>query len=171
MAQQPPSPFRRFLRTPVGRLVLVLLAVAVVFATYAYVSVIIAIPAILLFGLALPIWVGLKRPRFLAVVGLAIILTVGPLANIVFTQDILTPVGSAESATGAPFENSTAGDEADMPTGVRSSWVKTTFATGATVRMIASPASARYRGRFSPTQMGTTSPNTRIAGMAMMNET
>ena len=105
MAQQPQSGFRRFLTTPIGRILLILLAVLVVFASYAYISVIIAIPAILLFGLAVPIWVGLKRPRYLALAGLAIILTAAPLTNIVVTQEIRAPVGASESSSGALFSN------------------------------------------------------------------
>ena len=107
MAQQPQRGFRRFLTTPAGRILLIVVAVFATFASYAYVSFIIAIPTILLFGLALPIWVGLKRPRYLALAGLAIILTVAPVANVVFTQEILTPVGSSASATGATFANGT----------------------------------------------------------------
>jgi hypothetical protein len=79
--------------------------VAVVFASYAYVNVIIAIPAILLFGLALPIWVGLKRPRYLAITGLVIILAVAPLANLVFTQEIRAPVGAANSGSDLSVSN------------------------------------------------------------------
>ena len=107
MAQQPPSRFRRFLTTPVGRISLIVIAVLATFGSYAFVSFIIAIPAILLFGLALPIWAGLKRPRYLALSGLTIILTVAPLANVVFTQEIMLPVGSSASATGATFANGT----------------------------------------------------------------
>jgi len=107
VAQQPQSGFRRFLTTPPGRILLIVVAVLATFASYAYVSFIIAIPAILLFGLALPIWAGLKRPRYLALAGLAIILTVAPVANVVFTQEIMTPVGSSASATGATFANGT----------------------------------------------------------------
>ena len=105
MAQQPQSRFRRFLTTPVGRILLILLAVLVVFASYAYVSFIVAIPAILLFGLAVPIWAGLKRPRYLALAGLAIILTVAPIANIVVTQEIRTPVGAASSSSALLFSD------------------------------------------------------------------
>lgn len=105
MAQQPQGRFRRFLSTTTGRILLILLAVAAVFATYAYVSVIIAIPAVLLFGLALPIWAGLKRPRFLAVVGLVVVLAVAPIATVVFTQEILTPVGLSSSANDVPLSN------------------------------------------------------------------
>ena len=105
MAQQPQGRFRRFLQSGPGRIILILLAVLVVFATYVYVSVVIAIPALLLFGLALPIWVGLKRPRFLALAGLVIVLTVAPISTIVITQEVLTPVGPASSQSGSPFSN------------------------------------------------------------------
>jgi hypothetical protein len=105
VAQQPQGRFRRFLPTPAGRVVLILLAVLAVFATYAYVSVIIAIPAALLFGLALPIWAGLKRPRFLAVVGLVIVLAVAPIATVVYTQELLTPVGLSSSPNNVPLSD------------------------------------------------------------------
>lgn len=100
MAKELQGRIRRFLQSPVGRILLILLAVLVVFATYVYVQVIVAIPALLLFGLALPIWVGLKRPRFLALAGLVIVLTVAPISTLVITQEIQTPVGLASSATG-----------------------------------------------------------------------
>lgn len=105
MAQQPQGRLRRFLPTPLGRIVLILVAVLVVFASYAYISVIIAIPAILLFGLLLPIWAGLKRPRYLALAGLVIILTIAPLTTAVITQEILAPSGPSASASGSPFSN------------------------------------------------------------------
>ncbi|MGA9044702.1 MAG: hypothetical protein ACLQC0_02385 [Thermoplasmata archaeon] len=105
MAQQPQGRFRHFLSTPPGRIILILLAVGAVFATYAYVSVIIAIPAVLLFGLALPIWAGTKRPRVLAIIGLVIVLAVAPIATVVFTQEILTPVGLSSSPNNVPLSN------------------------------------------------------------------
>ncbi len=105
MAQQSQGRFRRFLSTTPGWIVLILIAVLAVFATYAYVSVIIAIPAILLFGLALPIWGGIKRPRVLAIIGLVIVLTVAPIATVVFTQEILTPVGLSSSPNNVPLSD------------------------------------------------------------------
>ena len=98
MAQQPQGRFRRFLSTTPGKVVIIVLAFLVVFATNAYVSVVVAIPAILLFGLAVPIWAGLKRPRFIALLGLVVVLTVAPVVTVVFTQEILTPVGVANSS-------------------------------------------------------------------------
>lgn len=105
MAQQVQGRFRRFLPTPLGRVFLIVIAFLVVFATYAYVSAIIAIPAILLFGLFLPIWSGTKRPRFLALIGLVIVLAVAPVATVIFTQEISTPVGVSASSAGVGFSN------------------------------------------------------------------
>jgi hypothetical protein len=99
VAQQPQGRFRRFLPTPAGRILLILLAILAVFATYAYITAVLAIPTILLFGLAVPIWGGLKRPRFLALVGLVVIVAVAPLATVVFTQEVFVPVGVADSST------------------------------------------------------------------------
>ena len=105
MAQQPKGGIRRFLSTPLGLVLLVAVALALVFLTYVYVSVIIAIPALLLFGLALPIWSGVKRPRFLAVLGLVVVVAVAPLATIVFTQEIMSPVLPASSGAGSPYSH------------------------------------------------------------------
>jgi hypothetical protein len=98
-----PGGFRRFVQTPAGRALLPAISIAVVFATYVYVSTLLAIPAILVFGLAVPIWAGLKRPRYLALSGLVIILLVGPLATVAITQEIRTPIGpvSSDSTTSA----------------------------------------------------------------------
>ncbi len=105
MAQQSKGRFRRFLSTTPGKIVILVLAFVVVFATNAYVSVVVAIPAILLFGLAVPIWAGLKRPRFLALLGLVVVLAVAPVVTVVFTQEILTPVGVANSSNALSASN------------------------------------------------------------------
>jgi hypothetical protein len=93
--------FRRFAQTPPGKALLLAAAILVVFASYVYVDTLIAIPAMLLFGLAVPIWLGLKAPRYLALTGLVILLLVAPISNIVITQDIMTPV----PASASPYEN------------------------------------------------------------------
>ncbi len=98
----PPSGFRGFLRTGLGRVVLILFAVGTVFATYAYVSVLLAIPLFLIVGLGLPIYLGIKRPRFLALVGLVVLLAVAPLATVVFSQIVLIPPTAASSSSQAP---------------------------------------------------------------------
>ena len=108
MQSKQPGAFRRFVQSPVGRALIPLIAILVVFATYVYVSTLLAIPAILVFGLALPIWGGLKRPRYLALTGLAIILIVAPLSTVAITQEIRTPVGFVSSAS-TPSINATNG--------------------------------------------------------------
>jgi hypothetical protein len=97
-----PSPFRRFLSSRIGRVVLIAVTILVVFGSYVYVEALLAIPVFLLFGLALPIWVGIKRPRFLALSGLVVVLIVAPLSTLVITQDVRTPVPLASSMTGLP---------------------------------------------------------------------
>jgi hypothetical protein len=108
VALQPQGRFRRFLPTPAGRILIVALAIVAVFATYAYIPAILAIPTILLFGLALPIWGGLKRPRFLAVIGLVVVVAVAPIATVVFTQELFVPVGTVDSATDLSDSNGNA---------------------------------------------------------------
>jgi hypothetical protein len=100
--QQKPGGFRGFVQTIFGKIFLIVLATVVVFATYVYVDTLLAIPAILLFGLAIPIWLGIKRPRFLAAMGLVIILAAAPLSTVVVTQDIRAPLAAADSMTGIP---------------------------------------------------------------------
>jgi len=103
--QQKPRGLRRFLGTPVGKALLIALTVLIVFASYVYVEAIVAIPAFLIFGLAIPIWAGLKRPRFLALFGLVVILLVPPMTTAVITQEVRAPIPIAcsslnESCTG-----------------------------------------------------------------------
>jgi hypothetical protein len=103
--QQQPGGFRRFVQTPPGKALLLAAGILVVFASYVYIDTLVAIPAMLLFGLAVPIWAGLKAPRYLALSGLVILLLVAPLSNVVITQDILTPVSASASPTGLPDGN------------------------------------------------------------------
>jgi hypothetical protein len=100
--QQKASRLRDFVQHPLGKVLLIALAIVVVFATYVYVDTLLAIPAMLLFGLAIPIWLGLKRARYLAIAGLVIILIAAPISTLPITQDIRTPIPAASSASGIP---------------------------------------------------------------------
>jgi len=97
-----PSPFRRFLGSRVGRVLLIAVTILVVFASYVYVEALLAIPVFLLFGLALPIWAGLKRPRYLALSGLVVVLIVAPLSTVAITQEVRSPVPLVSSLTDLP---------------------------------------------------------------------
>jgi len=104
MQAEPRRGFRGFFQSRVGRIVLIVIAVGVVFGTYAYVATILAIPVFLLIGLGLPIYFGVKRPRYLAVLGLVVLVAVAPLATVIFSQELLIPPGTASSAGAAPYE-------------------------------------------------------------------
>jgi len=102
--QQKPGRFRSFLQSPAGKALLLALAILVTFGSTIF-STLVAIPAILLFGLAVPIWAGLKRPRYLALTGLVILLLVAPFSNLVITQDIMTPIPGSYSSSTLPNGN------------------------------------------------------------------
>ncbi len=103
MSGEPVRGLRGFLQSVPGRIALILLAIGVVFGTFVYVATLLAIPAMLLVALALPIWVGLKRPRYLALSGLVVLIAVAPIATIVFSQELLVPPAPASSPDVTPF--------------------------------------------------------------------
>ena len=105
MQQQQRGGFKRFLQSPPGKTLLIAATILLTFASFVYVQTLIAIPVFLLFGLAVPIWSGLKAPKYLALSGLVVILLVAPIANAAITQEILTPLPAAASGTGLPFSN------------------------------------------------------------------
>jgi hypothetical protein len=88
---------RGFVQRPLGRTALLAFAILVTFATYVYLSTLLAIPVLLLVGLAVPIWFGLKQLRTLALFGLVILLLVAPLATVVITEDVRTPLPPIDS--------------------------------------------------------------------------
>jgi hypothetical protein len=96
--QQRPRGLRSFVQTPVGRAALLAVGIGAVFGAF-YLTFLFAIPAMLIVGLWLPIYAGIKRPRYLAISGLVIILIVAPLVTASYTSELLVPVGAASSAT------------------------------------------------------------------------
>jgi hypothetical protein len=103
--QQPKGGFRRFVQTPAGKSILLAVAIALVFATFVYITPLLAIPVFLVVGLAVPIYAGLKRPRYLALAGLVVILLATPIASAAYTQEILTPTPAASSSASLPAGN------------------------------------------------------------------
>lgn len=103
MASKPTGGFRRFVQTRLGKVALVVISALAVTATFAYVTPLLGIPVFLVVGLALPIFSGVKRPRYLALSGLVVILVVAPVSNIVFSQEIMTPVAAASSSSAFPY--------------------------------------------------------------------
>ncbi len=99
---QPQGGLKGFVQQPFGRVLLIAFATVITALTYAYVYALLAIPVMLLVGLAVPIWLGIKRIRFLALMGLVILLLAAPIANVVLTQEVMTPIPPASSPTNLP---------------------------------------------------------------------
>lgn len=93
---------KAFAGTPVGRAVFVAIAILVLTGCFVYLGTLLAIAAFLLFSLAIPIYLGWKRPRQLAVAGLVVLLIASPLASVLATEQFRTPAPGAASSSQAP---------------------------------------------------------------------
>ncbi len=97
---------RRFFATREGLLVLVAVAILTLTGSFLYLGPFLAIVAFLLFGLAVPIYAGWKRPRLLAVLGLTALLIAGPLTSVLYVGTVVrVPSASADSSSVAPYGN------------------------------------------------------------------
>ncbi len=105
MAAQLTGGFRGFVQKPLGKVALVAISFLATAAAFIYVTPILGIPVFLVAGLALPILSGVKRPRFLALSGLVVLLVLAPVANVYFTDQLLAPVPAASSSPAAPDGN------------------------------------------------------------------
>ena len=100
---QPGGGFKTFGTRPFGKIVLLLISIAVLSLSFLYLGAFIAIVAFLLFGLAIPIYTGWKIIRQLAIAGLAVLLVSAPLIAVGETILIRTPAPLAFSSNQAPF--------------------------------------------------------------------
>ncbi|MCI4335064.1 MAG: hypothetical protein L3K04_05515 [Thermoplasmata archaeon] len=107
MATASPAPLRlrNFATRPWARALLIGIAIPVVGAAFIYLGEVVGIAAILLLGLVVPIYLGWKRPRQLAIAGLVILLLSAPVAGALETNLIFTPSPSASSANTLPGGN------------------------------------------------------------------
>jgi len=96
---------KAFFATPWGRATLIVGGILALVAAFFYLTVLGAIPTLLLFGLAAPILLGQKRIRDLAIGGLVILLVAAPLASAVYTNQIRMPSSPADSPAVLPFGN------------------------------------------------------------------
>jgi hypothetical protein len=90
---------RAFVSTRYGKLALVALTVITLAASFYYLGPYFAIPTFLLFGLGLPIYLGWKIPRELAIMGLVAIVVTGPIVNYGLTAQVMVPSPSYASST------------------------------------------------------------------------
>ncbi|MGI0132692.1 MAG: hypothetical protein ACREDK_06345 [Thermoplasmata archaeon] len=93
---------KAFAATPVGRAVLVAISILALTGCFVYLGTLLAIAALLLFSLAIPIYLGWKRPRQLAVAGLVVLLIASPIASVIATEQFRTPAPASSSSNQAP---------------------------------------------------------------------
>jgi hypothetical protein len=90
---------RAFVQTRYGKIALVALTIATLSASFLYLGPYFAIPTFLLFGLAVPIYLGWKIPRELAILGIVAILVSGPIVNYGLTAQAMIPSTAASTGT------------------------------------------------------------------------
>jgi hypothetical protein len=96
---------KRFVATPLGRVTLLAISTLTLALAFVYAGPFVAIPTFLVFGLALPIYLGWKRPRSLALAGLAALLVAAPISAVLETQMLLVPSPPASSFDRLPYGN------------------------------------------------------------------
>jgi hypothetical protein len=98
-----PAGLRGFGTKPLGRAILLGVAIVVTGVALAEVGLLIAIGTMLLLGLLLPIYTGWKRPRHLAIVGLVLILLIAPVTTALSTEMYRAPSPIVASSNSAPY--------------------------------------------------------------------
>lgn len=89
-----------FLVSKVGRILLIVIAILTVLGAFIFAGVLFAILAVLIFGLAIPIWAGASQPRYLAVLGVCVLAVSPALITAVEVPLIMTVPGPSSSADG-----------------------------------------------------------------------
>lgn len=100
---QQPRGIKGFFASRVGLAVLGAIAVGAMVGSFLYLGPFIAVPTLLLFGLAIPIYSGRKRPRTLAVFGIAVLVIAAPIASAADAAIFRMPSPSAASSDAAPY--------------------------------------------------------------------
>jgi hypothetical protein len=89
--------WKRFATTRIGSAVLIAAGIVVVGVSFPYLGFLLAIVGILFFGLFLPIYLGEKNWKRLAIWGLVILLLATPIAGAILTETFLEPSPVASS--------------------------------------------------------------------------
>ncbi len=97
---------KAFLSGPIGRILLIVIAILAVLGAFLFAGVLFAILAVLVFGLGIPIWVGASQPRYLAILGVCVLAVSPALITAVEVPLILTPPGVSGSSDGV-MQNAT----------------------------------------------------------------
>jgi hypothetical protein len=88
-----------------GKIVLVVLAIAIIAPTFLFLGPLIAIPAVLIFTIGLPIYLGWKIPRQLGLAGLVVLLVSAPVAAAGDAALLVVPSPPFSSSPAYPFGN------------------------------------------------------------------
>ncbi|MHB8351812.1 MAG: hypothetical protein ACYDFT_03845 [Thermoplasmata archaeon] len=88
---------RLFATTRLGQVVLVAVGVILLAFASVYLGELGGILILLFSGLFLPIYLGLKRPKTLALMGVAVLILAAPLATVIVAHETLQPTGTASS--------------------------------------------------------------------------
>lgn len=91
---------KAFLQSRVGKILLIVIAILAVLGAFLFAGVLFAILAVLVFGLGVPIWSGVSQPKYLAILGVAVLAVSPALITAVEVPIILTAPGAASSADG-----------------------------------------------------------------------
>jgi hypothetical protein len=97
---QPATGIKGFATRPLGRAALIAVAIVTLGVGVIYLGPLLGVAILLLFGLALPIYLGWRRPRSLAIAGLVILLLAAPLAAVLATEQYYQPSPAASSPGG-----------------------------------------------------------------------
>lgn len=94
-----------FFASRAGLVLLGVIAVGAMVGSFLYLGPFIAVPTLLLFGLAIPIYSGRKRPRTLALFGIVVLLVAAPIASAADAAIFRMPSPSASSSSATPYGN------------------------------------------------------------------
>jgi hypothetical protein len=96
---------KAFVAKPLGKVLLIVVATLALTGSFYYLGPFLSIAVFLLVGLAVPIYLGWKNPRQLAILGVVAILVAGPIISVILTDQFRQPSPWAASSPNAPFGN------------------------------------------------------------------
>jgi hypothetical protein len=99
------SGFKSFATRTPGRAILIIIAILALVGSFVFLNVLIAIPAFLIFGLALPIYLGWKSAKGLAIAGLIILVVAAPIVAAASSSLLREPTPPVSSDNFLPAGN------------------------------------------------------------------
>ncbi|HEV2166547.1 MAG TPA: hypothetical protein VGS23_06195 [Thermoplasmata archaeon] len=99
----PSGAWKDFGTRPLGRAVLMAVAILTLVGSLFYLGPYVSIAVLLVFGAALPIYLGWKRPRQLAIAAFAVLLISAPIFSVVYANELRVPSPAASSNPSLPY--------------------------------------------------------------------